>query len=129
MARILIADDDAASQDVMRVALLAEGHDVLCASDGLEAYEMTLAQKPDLVFLDVMMPVCDGFEACRKLRADPDVPKALPIIFLTSVDMDNRKLVEVGGTAHLPKRHMVSELRDVLVKHLGPEAGAQSEQA
>jgi CheY-like chemotaxis protein len=122
MARILVADDDAASLEVMATALAAEGHDVICASNGKEAYEMTLAERPDLVFLDIMMPVHDGYETCQLIRSDPEVPTALPIIFLSSADADPRKMEQVGASDTLPKRHMIVELRDALAKHLGPDA-------
>ncbi|MBN2311874.1 MAG: response regulator [Candidatus Hydrogenedentes bacterium] len=122
MAKILLADDDASSLEVMAAALAAEGHEVLCAANGQEAHEMTVAERPDLVFLDIMMPVFDGYEACERMRKDPDVPATLPIIFLSSADMDKRKLEQAGGTDHLSKRHMVVELRDMLAKYLGPDA-------
>ena len=122
MARILVADDDAASLEVMSTALSAEGHEVLCAANGQEAYETTLAEKPDLVFLDIMMPIYDGYETCRMLRADPEVPQDLPIIFLSSADTDARMLEKVQATDHLPKRHMVATMRDMLAKHLSPDA-------
>ena len=122
MARILVADDDTASLDVMALALSADGHDVHCAANGQEAYELALTEKPDLVFLDIMMPVYNGDETCELLRNDPEVPKELPIVFLTSLDADTRMLEKVGASDHLPKRHMVVELRELLAKHLGPEA-------
>lgn len=122
MARILVADDDTASLDVMALALSAEGHQVICAANGQEAYEIALQEKPDLVFLDIMMPIYSGYETCELLRNDPEVPKELPIVFLTSLDADTRMLEKVGASDHLPKRHMVVELREVLAKHLGPEA-------
>ncbi|MCL4695179.1 MAG: response regulator, partial [Candidatus Hydrogenedentes bacterium] len=82
VARILVADDDTASLDVMALALTAEGHEVSCATNGQEAYELTLHDKPDLVFLDIMMPVYSGYETCELLRNDPEVPSELPIVFL-----------------------------------------------
>jgi CheY-like chemotaxis protein len=122
MARILIADDDTSAFEVLSVALSAEGHDVLYASNGQEAVEQTLQEKPDLVFMDVMMPVFDGYEACRRLRDDPDVPEDLPIVFLTSTEENSRKMEQVGASGYLTKRHMVADLQDLLVKHLGPKA-------
>jgi CheY-like chemotaxis protein len=122
MARILVADDDSTAIEVLSVALSAVGHEVIQASDGLAAYEATLEQQPRLVFLDVMMPVFDGYETCQRLRADPDVPADLPIIFLTSLDPDRRRIAEAGATDYLSKRHMVSGLQDLLARHLGPDA-------
>lgn len=125
MGHIVIADDDTASLDVLTVALEAEGHSISYAMNGQEAYEKVLEEKPDLVFLDVMMPVFNGFETCRMLREDPDVPKALPIIFLTAVEVDGVVLEKSGATACLPKRHMVTELRELLSRHLPPDAFPQ----
>ena len=122
MARILVADDDSSSLDVLTLALGAEGHEVLCASNGLEAYEMTASDKPDLVFLDVMMPVHNGYETCHLIRNDSTIPPELPVVFLTSMDKDDDKMRQVGASGHLPKRHVVSDLRDCLIKHLGPDA-------
>ncbi|MGI6460468.1 MAG: response regulator [Candidatus Hydrogenedentales bacterium] len=122
MALILIADDDSASFDVLAVALTAEGHKVLYAADGQEALELAVEAQPDLIFLDVMMPVFDGYETCERLRNDPNMPEKLPIIFLTATDEDPRRIQEVGGSDYLTKRHMIAELQDMLVKHLGPNA-------
>ncbi|MFA6241761.1 MAG: response regulator [Candidatus Hydrogenedentales bacterium] len=119
MAKILVADDDMASLDVMALALSAEGHEVLCATNGQEAYEMALDNQPDLVLLDIMMPIYSGYEVCELLRNDTTVPANLPVVFLTSMDADKRMMEKVGATDHLPKRHMVVELRDLIIKHLG----------
>ncbi|HIJ65854.1 MAG TPA: response regulator [Candidatus Hydrogenedentes bacterium] len=125
MARILLADDDAASLEVMVLALESEGHEVVQASNGQEAYEYTLSYRPDLVFLDVMMPIFDGYETCEMIRNDPEVSETLPIIFLTSVEVDKKKLEKVGASDFLPKRHVITQLRDLLVEHLGPKANAR----
>jgi len=122
VATIVLADDDISCTEVMNVALTAEGHEVIEALTGKDAIEAVLEHQPDLVFLDVMMPVFDGFEACAMLRNDPDVSKNLPIVLLTSLEVDRKKMHEVGATDYLPKRHMITELRDLLVKYLGPKA-------
>ncbi|MCC6695624.1 MAG: response regulator [Candidatus Hydrogenedentes bacterium] len=119
MARILVADDDTASLDVIALALSAEGHEVVCASNGQEAYELALSENPDMVLLDIMMPVYNGYETCELMRHDPSLSPTLPIIFLTSMDADKRMLMKAGATDHLPKRHMVQDLREVLSRHLG----------
>ena len=122
MALILIADDDSASFDVLAVALTAEGHEVLYAANGQEALEMAAGSRPDLIFLDVMMPVFDGYETCERMRNDPDIPEKLPIIFLTATEEDPRRIEQGGGSDYLTKRHMIAELQDMLVRHLGPKA-------
>ena len=122
MARILIADDDSSSYEVLSVALTAEGHEVLYASNGQEALELAVEAQPDLVFLDVMMPIFDGYETCQRMREHPDLPDTLPIVFLTSTEENHRKMEQVGASDYLTKRHMIADLQDMLVKHLGPKA-------
>lgn len=122
MARILVADDDSASYEVLSVTLVAEGHEVFYAANGQEALEMAVKVQPDLIFLDIMMPVFDGYETCEQMRNNPDIPGNLPIIFLTSTDENQRKMKEVGASDYLTKRHMVADLQDMLIKHLGPKA-------
>ncbi len=123
MARILIADDDDASIDVMSTALSAEGHQVVIAVDGEQALEMAVSEKPDLVFLDIMMPKIDGYETCKRIRKHAAVPDALPIIFLSSLQTSAEEAKAVGASDRLAKRHMVSDLQEMLAKHLGPAGG------
>jgi CheY-like chemotaxis protein len=118
MARILIADDDDASLDVMATALSVEGHQVVVAVDGKQALEMTVSEKPDLIFLDIMMPKFDGYETCKRIREHPDVPDEVPIIFLTSVETSVEEAKAVGASDRLAKRHMVSDLQEMLAKYL-----------
>ena len=66
---VLVAEDDRAVRDAVERALAFEGYDVITARDGAEALQRVLNDKPDLVILDVMMPLVDGFETCRRLRA------------------------------------------------------------
>ena len=122
MARILVADDESSSYDVLSVALTAEGHEVFYATNGQEALELAVEIQPDLIFLDVMMPVFDGYETCGRMRSDPDIPADLPIVFLRSTEENTRKMEQVGASDYLTKRHMVADLQDMLVKHLGPKA-------
>jgi adenylate cyclase len=81
--RILVAEDDPASRDVLRARLAAHGYEVLTAADGEEALAAVRAHAPDLLLLDVMMPRLDGVEVCRRLRADPAAP-FLPVIMVTA---------------------------------------------
>ena len=123
MAKILLAGEDLAILDTMQAAIEGEGHEVLTAATGLDAYETTLSDEPDLVFLEMAMPVFNGFETCEMIRQDPDVPATLPIILLTNEDQDVRKLVNVGVSEQFSKVHLTVELRDLLVKHLEDKAG------
>lgn len=127
MATVLIAGEDWTSMDNMAATIGSEGHRVLTAATGLDAYEMTLAEQPDLVMLEVSMPVFDGFETCEMLRGDPEIPPTLPIVFMLSEDVDTRRLEQVGATDQVSKSIVSVELRDLLVKLLGDKAAGDPE--
>lgn len=122
MGRILIASNDQGLLDILCAELHGEGHEVECASNGQEACECALSGNPDLVFVDPSMPVFNGYEICQILRGDPDIPRTLPIIFLTTPDAQRKTMNQVGATSCLPKRHEAWEVRELLCKHLRPEA-------
>lgn len=81
--KVLVCDDSIT--DLTRIKTIVEeaGYMVLSASSGVEALSRAKSERPDLIFLDVIMPDMDGFEACRKLRQDPQT-KNIPIVFVTS---------------------------------------------
>lgn len=83
MTKVLVCDDSAT--DLTNIKNIVEGAGLLTitASSGAEALERAKAEQPDIIFLDVIMPEMDGFEACRKLRDDPTT-KDIPVIFVTS---------------------------------------------
>ena len=78
--KILVVDDEALLVKGIRFNLKSEGYDVITGSSGQEAVEMAQKEQPDLIVLDVMMPVMDGLTACSKIREFSDVP----IILLTA---------------------------------------------
>ena len=101
---ILIADDNAANLDILGTRLASQGYQVLTAVDGQEALEAARRDTPDLILLDVMMPKLDGFEVCRLLKADMNLP-FMPIILVTAKS-DSRDIVaglECGGDEYLTK--------------------------
>jgi two-component system alkaline phosphatase synthesis response regulator PhoP len=81
--KILLAEDEPDIQFVTRIALEDEGHEVVTADDGRAALATALAERFDVILLDVMMPRLDGLGTCRQLKADPRT-KHIPIIFLTA---------------------------------------------
>ena len=102
--RILIADDNIANVDILRARLANQGYEIVTAMDGEAAFDVAREQQPDLILLDVMMPKRDGFEVCRLLRADHDLP-FIPIILVTAKD-DPRDIVaglESGADEYLTK--------------------------
>lgn len=118
MALVLIADDHEETSNVLSAELMADGHDVIVAATGQEAYARALSDSPDLVFLGPSLPVHDGYETCSLLRGDPEVPPRLPIILLGSTELDRRRMERVGATGSLPRGHGVSELRELLSRLL-----------
>lgn len=103
-ARILIVDDNPTNVKVLQTRLAVEGYEIVTAADGEEALATARQQTPDLILLDVMMPKLDGFEVCRRLRADPSFPFT-PIIMVTAM-ADSKDIVaglEAGGDEYLTK--------------------------
>nr|WP_319388837.1 PleD family two-component system response regulator [uncultured Cohaesibacter sp.] len=84
-ARVLVVDDNPANVKLLEARLSAEYFDVLCASSGLEALEILSLNTVDIVLLDVMMPGMDGFEVCRRIKADPQMMH-IPVIMVTALD-------------------------------------------
>lgn len=119
MATILITGEPGEPLDVLDAELAGQGHDVLVAVTGQEAYEIALREKPGAVILAARMPVFDGLTTCRMLRDDPDVPEDLPVFLLTTAEVDIKALERAGVTEALSVRHEAVELRELLARHLG----------
>jgi len=103
-ARILIVDDNVANVKVLQTRLASEGYEIITAADGEEGLAAARNHTPDLILLDVMMPKLDGFEVCRRLRADASFPFT-PIIMVTAMG-DPKDVVaglEAGGDEYLTK--------------------------
>lgn len=83
MSRVLIADDEPHIRKLVSFTLANHGHEVLEATDGGEAVEMVTTEHPDLVLLDVMMPVMTGYDALRRIKADP-LTADIPVIMLSA---------------------------------------------
>jgi two-component system, cell cycle response regulator len=83
-ARILVVDDIRTNIKVLEAKLTSEYYEVITASSGPEALEAAAAQRPDLILLDVMMPGMDGFEVCRRLKANPETAH-VPVIMVTAL--------------------------------------------
>lgn len=94
-ASVLIAEDHEDSRDALGTLLDAFGFRVLVATNGREAVETALAEQPDLVLMDMMMPEVDGFEATRTLRAAPEF-RQVPIIALTAMEGARERVMEAG---------------------------------
>src|ERR1700687_3667364 len=89
-ATILVVDDDPQIRRVMRATLTAQGYTIVEARDGAEALEKLRSERPDLILLDMNMPVLDGLQACREIRSVSDVP----IVMLTVRSGEEDKVVK-----------------------------------
>lgn len=109
---ILIVDDEPSGQKTLESLLTGRGYTLIFASDGQEAYDQTLTHMPDLILLDVMMPVMDGYEVCRRLRANPNVAE-VPVLMITALDDMTSRLqgLEAGADDFITKPFNRSELR------------------
>jgi len=107
---VLIADDDTVSMYLLRHCLTKAGFAVCSATDGREALALMTQRSPDLVVLDVMMPVMDGLEVLRRAKADPAV-RDIPVIMVTSRELDSDILdaVKIGAADYLVKPIAPSE--------------------
>jgi len=97
MAKILLVEDNEMNRDMLSRRLKKRGHDVAVAVDGQEGVAMATSDGPDIILLDMSLPVMDGWEAARLLKAD-DATSGIPIIALTAHAMagDREKCLEAG---------------------------------
>jgi CheY-like chemotaxis protein len=97
MAKILLVEDNEMNRDMLSRRLQRKGYEVLIAVDGETGIDVARAKAPDLILMDMSLPVVDGWEATRRIRAD-DVLKHIPVIALTAHAManDREKALEAG---------------------------------
>ena len=107
--RLLLVDDEDNLRSMLQAALRHNGFDVTGAADGRTALALAASEQPDLLVLDVMLPDLDGFEVCRRLRADGS---RVPVLFLTARDATEDKVrgLTLGGDDYLVKPFSLEEL-------------------
>lgn len=106
--RILVVDDEPRYLRLAEANLVTDGYDVITATDGQEAVDMVAAEQPDLVLLDIMMPVLDGFNACERIREFSSVP----IIMVTARGEENARVrgLDLGADDYIVKPFSATEL-------------------
>ncbi len=106
--KILVVDDEKPIADIIKFNLQKEGYEVHCAYDGVEAIQKVEEQKPDLILLDIMLPLKDGMEVCREVRKKYE----MPIIMLTAKDSEIDKVLglELGADDYVTKPFSTREL-------------------
>ena len=108
-AKILVVDDTPSNVKVLRTLLAVRGYTVITAENGQDALDKAASEPPELILMDVVMPVMDGYEACRRLRALP-ATKDVPIVMVTaSGPQEKAKALAVGAN-------------DMIMKPVDPEA-------
>jgi len=108
---ILVADDEPTNRSLLQRRLERAGYSVVTAQDGRDAVDKTRATLPDLILLDVMMPVMDGLEACRIIKAD-EATHNIPVIFLSARDETDVKIngLSLGANDYISKPFKAEEL-------------------
>ena len=111
--KILVVDDTPIYLEQMKQILTGEGYDVITASSGKEALEKAEESHPDLIFMDVVMPVMDGFAACRELTKNANT-KQIPVIFVSSKNTEaDRVWAELqGAKAYISKPYTPEQILD-----------------
>src|SRR3954452_10919105 len=122
MKTILVAEDREVSRELARPLLEHSGHAVLEAAHCVEELDVALAKRPDLVLLDLQMPIKDGFQVLRELRSDKRF-NSTPIVALTASALmgDKDKALLEGCTAYLTKPLRIAMVRQELARLLKEE--------
>jgi len=111
--KVLVVDDSAADLANMKSVLTDAGYLVITASDGNEAVSKAKLEKPSVIFLDVIMPEMDGYEACRQLTLD-EKTKGIPVVFVTSKGQKSDKVWGdlQGAKGHVTKPYTADQIID-----------------
>ena len=117
--KILVIEDTEDNRQILRDLLGMAGYDMIEAHDGAEGVAQATAHKPDLILMDIQMPVMDGYEATRRIKADPALA-AIPIVAVTSYALsgDEQKARDAGCNDYIAKpyspRQMLAKVREIL---------------
>ncbi|OCT16423.1 DNA-binding response regulator [Paenibacillus pectinilyticus] len=122
--KILVVDDEQPIADILKFNLEKEGYQVICAYDGGSAVELAFSEQPDLILLDLMLPVKDGMDVCREVRSKLNTP----IIMLTAKDTELDKVLglEMGADDYVTKPFGTRELLARVKAHLRRQTKAQT---
>lgn len=115
MKKILIVDDENEVRELIKASLKKTEYTTLLAASGKEALSICETDKPDLILLDIAMPMMDGYQVCEKLKQGANT-KDIPVLFLTGKDLDPRGIIEryesLGACGYIPKPSTLKELLD-----------------
>jgi two-component system, cell cycle response regulator DivK len=123
MAKILLVEDNDMNRDMLSRRLVRNGYEVCLAVDGQQGTDMALSERPDLILMDMSLPVIDGWEATRRIKAN-DGTRDIPVIALTAHAMagDREKAMEVGCEDYDIKPIEMPRLLGKIAALLAPKA-------
>jgi two-component system, cell cycle response regulator DivK len=123
MPKILLVEDSEMNRDMLSRRLIRNGYEVSIAVDGQQGADMALSERPDLILMDMSLPVIDGWEATRRIKAN-DATRRIPVIALTAHAMagDREKAMEVGCEDYDTKPVEISRLLGKIAALLKPIA-------
>jgi DNA-binding response OmpR family regulator len=113
MAKIVIAEDEPDIRELIAFTLRFAGHEVIAGANGEEGHDLVKKEHPDLAMFDVRMPKMTGYEACRKIKADPEIAH-IPVIFLSAKGQENEigQGMDAGADDYLLKPFAPDQLAD-----------------
>jgi len=117
--KVLVADDEKDIRRLITFTLERAGFEIVEASDGKQALEMARQHNPNIILLDVMMPQMDGYEVCRRLRAEPELTNT-PVLFLSAKGQNHEigEGLSAGATDYLVKpftpRELAAKVKEIL---------------
>jgi len=122
MTRILLVEDNEMNRDMLSRRLVRNGYEVFHAIDGQQGVKLALSERPDLILMDMSLPVIDGWEATRQLKAN-DATRRIPVIALTAHAMagDHKKAMEAGCDDYDTKPVEISRLVGKMAALLKPK--------
>jgi two-component system cell cycle response regulator DivK len=119
MKRILVVEDTEDNRRILRDLLVASGYELVEAVDGATGVAMAASARPDLILMDIQLPLLDGYEATRRIKADPALAH-IPIIAVTSYALagDEAKTRAAGCDGYIAKpfspRHLLAKVREFI---------------
>lgn len=123
--KILIVDDEPDVVMLIERTLKSEGFHVVCAYDGIGALDLVASEKPDLILLDIMMPMMSGYEVCEQIKADPET-QHIPVVCLSSAHTPDARAqsLRVGALTLITKPFMPAELIAQVKRHLSVDSNS-----
>lgn len=121
MAKIVIAEDEPDIRELIAFTLRFAGHEVVAGANGEEGYELVKREKPDLAMFDVRMPKMTGYEACKKIKSEPEI-SATPVVFLSAKGQESeiQQGMDVGAEEYLLKPfapdQLAARVKEILAK-------------